>query len=40
MPELPNPAKSTPFKNRNNGITVIGPAKNNQKAILGSVKEK
>ena len=37
IPEAPRPAKSTPLKNRNKGITVIGPARNSQNEILGSV---
>ena len=40
MPVVPKPANSTPFKNKNKGITVIAPAKNNQKEVTGSLKEK
>ena len=40
IPEVPKPASSTPFKNKNNGITVIAPAKNNCKEIKGSWNEK
>ena len=40
IPELPNPARSTPFKNKKRGITVIAPAKNNQKEDKGLDIEK
>ena len=33
IPDVPKPAKLTPFKKRKRGITVVGPAKNNQNAI-------
>ena len=40
IPDVPRPASFTPFKNKKRGITVIAPAKNNQKEGKGLDIEK
>ena len=40
IPDGPNPDNSTPLMYKNNGITVIGPAKNNKAIKDGFEKVK